>query len=205
MSSLNPFAARREKKEKKAAEQMAQYDVSHGDQAQFIGEQQQFEQSAPRVRAEASYETEDFDKYLPSGANEGRAQPNFPERETYEPPSRARQCFGKLQSGFMIGAALGGAIGFLYGTYAAIKYKHVLYLPIAVVQAGGGFGFFLACGTVIRCEEPGIEALQFRPSAERARLLQKDSFAGRGPAEARIAAAAPSARARCAIVAVVCD
>ena len=32
----------------------------------------------------------------------------------------------------------------LYGTYAAIKFKHVLYLPIAVVQAGGAFGFFLA-------------------------------------------------------------
>ena len=43
--------------------------------------------------------------------------------------------------------------GFLYGTYAAIKFKHVLYLPIAVIQAGGAFGFFLACGTVIRCDE----------------------------------------------------
>lgn len=53
----------------------------------------------------------------------------------------------------MIGGALGGAFGFLYGTFAAIKYKHVLYLPIAVLQAGGAFGFFLACGTVIRCDE----------------------------------------------------
>ena len=60
----------------------------------------------------------------------------------------------KLQNGFVIGASLGGAVGFMYGTYAAIAYKHVLYLPIAVVQAAGGFGFFLACGTVIRCEEP---------------------------------------------------
>lgn len=38
-------------------------------------------------------------------------------------------------------------------SFAAIKYRHVLYLPIAVMQAGGAFGFFLACGTVIRCEE----------------------------------------------------
>ena len=41
----------------------------------------------------------------------------------------------------------------LPSTYAAIKFKHVLYLPIAVIQAGGAFGFFLACGTVIRCDE----------------------------------------------------
>ena len=41
----------------------------------------------------------------------------------------------------------------MYGTYAAVAYKHILYLPIAVIQAGGAFGFFLACGTVIRCDE----------------------------------------------------
>ena len=50
-------------------------------------------------------------------------------------------------------ASIGGAAGFLYGTWAAIKHKHVLYLPAAIIQVGGLFGFFLACGTVIRCEE----------------------------------------------------
>lgn len=100
------------------------------------------------------YASEDLDKYLPSSAKNGQ-NPTFTYKSaaSYEPPSRARQCFAKLQTGFMIGGALGGAFGFLYGTYAAVVYKHVLYLPIAVVQAGGAFGFFLACGTVIRCDE----------------------------------------------------
>ena len=55
--------------------------------------------------------------------------------------------------GFSLGAALGGAVGFAYGVFAAVKYKHVLYVPISVLQMGGAFGFFLMCGTVIRCDE----------------------------------------------------
>jgi len=56
-------------------------------------------------------------------------------------------------AGFSLGAALGGAVGFAYGAFAAVKYKHVLYVPISVLQMGGAFGFFLMCGTVIRCDE----------------------------------------------------
>ena len=91
---------------------------------------------------------------------------NAPKSSTpqyYEPPSRAWQCAYKLQNGFMIGASLGGAVGFMYGTWAACTgvYKHILYLPIAVLQSGGFFGLFLACGTVIRCEETGeVRALR---------------------------------------------
>ena len=89
---------------------------------------------------------------------------NAPKSSTpqyYEPPSRAWQCAYKLQNGFMIGASLGGAVGFMYGTWAAVAYKHILYLPIAVLQSGGFFGLFLACGTVIRCEETGeVRALR---------------------------------------------
>ena len=70
------------------------------------------------------------------------------------------------------------------GTYAAISYKHVLYLPIAVVQSGGFFGIFLACGTVIRCEETGeVRALR---DASTDRLLAHSSE------EATVAAAARS-------------
>ena len=50
-------------------------------------------------------------------------------------------------------SCFGGAVGFAYGAFAAVKYKHVLYVPISVLQMGGAFGFFLMCGTVIRCDE----------------------------------------------------
>ena len=66
----------------------------------------------------------------------------------FEPP-RVRTA----GAGFSLGAALGGAVGFAYGAFAAVKYKHVLYVPISVLQMGGAFGFFLMCGTVIRCDE----------------------------------------------------
>jgi len=212
MSSLNPFAKRREAKEAKVKEQMQAYEASQLDGTgggQFGG--QSFDagsfdqqQRAPRA-PDASYDDEDFDKYLPKSAKADQAAPEW--SGGHEPPSRARQCFGKLQSGFLIGASLGGAIGTLYGTYAAIKYKHILYLPIAIAQAGGGFGFFLACGTVIRCAEP--EELSLHEAQSRATLLTK--HAPLTPrAEARMLCAEHSlheldARSRSAVVAAICD
>ena len=156
----NPFTKRREKKEAQVRERMGGMQ-----QEQQLGMPQEQVMMPPSAMAQMQvessdgqgqdpYASEDFDKYLPQSAQVDQQTPTWEGgRSTYEPPSRARQCVSKLQSGFMIGASLGGAFGFLYGTYAAIKFKHVLYLPIAVVQAGGAFGFFLACGTVIRCEE----------------------------------------------------
>ena len=153
----NPFTKRREKKEAQVRERMGMQ------QEQQLGLPSEEVMMAPPAMAQMQlessdgqdpYASEDFNKYLPQSAQVDQQTPTWDGgRSTYEPPTRARQCLSKLQSGFMIGASLGGAFGFLYGTYAAIKFKHVLYLPIAVVQAGGAFGFFLACGTVIRCEE----------------------------------------------------
>ena len=153
----NPFTKRREKKEAQLRERMGMQ------QEQQLGLPSEEVMMAPPAMAQMQlessdgqdpYASEDFNKSLPQSAQVDQQTPTWDGgRSTYEPPTRARQCISKLQSGFMIGASLGGAFGFLYGTYAAIKFKHVLYLPIAVVQAGGAFGFFLACGTVIRCEE----------------------------------------------------
>ena len=158
----NPFTKRREKKEAQLRERMGMQ------QEQQLGLPSEEVMMAPPAMAQMQlessdgqdpYASEDFNKYLPQSAQVDQQTPTWDGgRSTYEPPTRARQCISKLQSGFMIGASLGGAFGFLYGTYAAIKFKHVLYLPIAVVQAGGAFGFFLACGTVIRCDElPGAD------------------------------------------------
>ena len=160
MSSMNPFTRKREKKEEDIKERIEEYQLQRLEQQQQ--QQQQQPESTWSLPADAGaedgedrYGKEDFDKYLPASAKvDQEASFNYSGGgSSYEPPSRMRQCFSKLQSGFMIGGALGGAFGTLYGTYAAVVYKHILYLPIAVVQAGGAFGFFLACGTVIRCDE----------------------------------------------------
>ena len=152
----NPFTARRKKKEEKL---MAQLEAQQQQmpQEQVMMPPPSAMPQLPMIDssdgpAHDPYASEDFNKYLPASAHVEQQAPtwNGGGRATYEPPSRARQCFSKLQSGFMIGASLGGAFGFLYGTYAAIKFKHVLYLPIAVVQAGGAFGFFLAAPPVTK-------------------------------------------------------
>jgi len=159
--SLNPFTARREKKEEKMKEKLQElqaYEMTSQQEPQEIPQSFSLP-AAPEGSADDRYAAEDFNKYLPASANRDQSPAlNYSPGAAYEPPSRARQCFGKLQSGFMIGGALGGAFGFMYGCYASVVYKHILYLPIAVVQAGGAFGFFLACGTVIRCDElPRLE------------------------------------------------
>jgi hypothetical protein len=164
MSSLNPFAARRERKEeqmKAKLEEVQRQQGGGGGRALQPGELSGATASSISTLQlpEQSYDTEDLDKYLPASAKVDQAAPTFKVPSGgnygYEAPSRFRQCGYKLQNGFMIGASLGGAVGFLYGTWAAISYKHILYLPIAVLQSGGFFGLFLACGTVIRCEETG--------------------------------------------------
>ena len=160
---MNPFAARKERLDKIKEHKMDELRTKLGD---IEGRQGSGEAEVQFKIPESStdYEAENFDKYLPKAALENQAPPTWSggqATQQYEPPSRAWQCAYKLQNGFVIGASLGSAIGFLYGTWAAIAYRHVLYLPIAVVQSGGAFGLFLACGTVIRCEEPdGLTGLQ---------------------------------------------
>uniref|UniRef100_A0A6V2NDU2 Reactive oxygen species modulator 1 n=1 Tax=Emiliania huxleyi TaxID=2903 RepID=A0A6V2NDU2_EMIHU len=156
--SLNPFTRQREKREEKLEAKLEELKAAQAAPPLSAPMADPAPASAWTPGREVDYEAEDMNKYLPASAQVEQAAPTWQSRPTnyYEPPSRAWQCVSKLQSGFMIGGALGGAFGFLYGTFAAIKYKHVLYLPIAVLQAGGAFGFFLACGTVIRCEEPPL-------------------------------------------------
>lgn len=122
----------------------------------------------PLSNPETSYDAAELNKYLPASAQVEQAAPStrISGTTTYEPPSRAWQCFAKLQSGFMIGGAVGGSFGFAYGTYAAIKFRHILYLPIAVVQGGAAFGFFLACGMVIRCDELPPTSTESRPKIQ---------------------------------------
>ena len=132
MSSLNPFAARRERKEeqmKAKLEEVQRQQGGGGGRALQPGELSGATASSISTLQlpEQSYETEDLDKYLPASAKVDQAAPTFKVPSGgnygYEAPSRFRQCGYKLQNGFMIGASLGGAVGFLYGTWAAISYK----------------------------------------------------------------------------------
>lgn len=114
------------------------------------------------------YAAEDFSKYLPDSAKVD--QPSQQWQLPSESSNRINACFQRIKTGAMLGGALGGSFGFLYGTYAAIAYKHILYIPISVVQAGFGFGLFLACGMIIRCDE-GIEPATMAPPPSNAALL----------------------------------
>mmetsp|Transcript_16235 Transcript_16235/g.47340 ORF Transcript_16235/g.47340 Transcript_16235/m.47340 type:complete len:133 (-) Transcript_16235:455-853(-) len=109
---------------------------------------------ASEDKGDDKYAVEDFSKYLPDSAK--KDQPSQQWQFPTQTPSRVSACFERIKTGAMLGGALGGSFGFLYGTYAAIAYRHILYVPISVVQAGFGFGLFLACGMVIRCEEPEL-------------------------------------------------
>lgn len=233
---MNPFASRREKKAEIQEHKIKELEEKYGDQIGQMRQQQQMQamdggsdMSFKLPEQSNDYEAENFDKYLPKSAMSDQAPPEWSGSRggqvQYEPPSRAWQCAYKLQNGFVIGASLGSAIGFLYGTWAAISYRHVLYLPIAVLQSGGAFGLFLACGTVIRCEETGEEmvcssglqaaaacnGVRAAAAAARPALLgMRESSAARLPAAqpsrlAREIAAAPlsSRRSSSAVLAAV--
>ena len=64
--------------------------------------------------ADGAYDVANLDRFLPDSAKTDQPAV-LRSRSSYEPPSRGRQCLAKVQSGFMIGAALGGAFGFAYG------------------------------------------------------------------------------------------
>eukprot|EP00962_Isochrysis_galbana_P048972 scaffold20591_cov132-Isochrysis_galbana.AAC.3 len=124
MSSLNPFTAQRKKREEKLEEKLSELRAlqetppaamggsAGGAPAPFF--------SPAFTQKETDYEAEDFSKYLPASAQVEQSAPAWQASagKYYEPPSRARQCFSKIQSAFMIGGALGGAAGFLYGSLA---------------------------------------------------------------------------------------
>ena len=68
--SLNPFTARREKKEEAVKERIAEFQAQ---QFEVQQQQQQLQQSAPPSfslpsKSETDYEAEDFSKYLPASA-----------------------------------------------------------------------------------------------------------------------------------------
>lgn len=67
-----------------------------------------------------------------------------------------RDCLRKMKHGAMLGAGVGGAAGFLFGSYEAVQIRGIPMsqkMGLALRNTVGGslvFGFFLAIGTGIR-------------------------------------------------------
>jgi len=117
----------------------------------------------------------DFSKYSTSTyESDGLRDAQIAEREKYRGPGfidslppRARNCVNSIQIGAKMGASVGGCFGLLTGLWVAVTQRNPLVLPISVVGGAVSFGFFLACGMIIRCEEqPRVrEILSSRDSA----------------------------------------
>lgn len=200
----NPFAARRERQQDKLQKKMEEL------QGQSDADGGSFTVALPGGK---NYDDESFDKYLPASAQSDQAPVQWQSRPTdysgYEapaPPSRARLCMYKLQSSFMVGFSLGGAVGFLYGSWMAIQHKHVLYVPIAIVQFGGLFGGFLTAGGVIRCEETGeVLALRDARVARATAAAEADEVRGRRARAAALGAGEVLACTSSAVVEACCS
>lgn len=55
-------------------------------------------------------------------------------------------------AGFKIGAIVGGIFGGLMGTYYAVTYRAIQYIPLAAIGSGASFGFFMGIGMVMRTQ-----------------------------------------------------
>lgn len=103
MSGLNPFTNQRKKREEK------QEELHEKNRALQAGGQADMADAAAIPSSlqsfvlpsrEVDYESEDFSKYLPASAQVEHSKPTYklPQGDNYyQPPSRAWQCFSKLQ------------------------------------------------------------------------------------------------------------
>jgi hypothetical protein len=57
---------------------------------------------------------------------------------------------GTMYQSFLMGAMVGGGFGLVIGIWSAISYRSFLIIPISTITSAASFGFFLACGSLIR-------------------------------------------------------
>ena len=75
---------------------------------------------------------------------------------------KLRRIFGALTEvkgvffqGFKMGFIVGGIFGGLMGTYYAISYRSIMFIPSAAIGSGCSFGFFMGLGMILRTEMEG--------------------------------------------------
>ena len=56
--------------------------------------------------------------------------------------------------GFIMGSLVGGSFGAFIGLYTAFQTRRLVAIPLSIVVSGAGFGFVLACGSLIRNDTP---------------------------------------------------
>ena len=58
-----------------------------------------------------------------------------------------------MKTSFMMGAMVGGGFGLVFGLYSAVANRSLLIIPLATISSAVSFGFFLACGSLIRMDD----------------------------------------------------
>ena len=65
-----------------------------------------------------------------------------------------------FQTGFKLGATVGGIFGGLIGTFYAISSRQLLILPMSIIGTGCSFGFFMGIGMILRTQMEGKDENQ---------------------------------------------
>lgn len=76
-----------------------------------------------------------------------------------------------MWNGFLLGCTIGGSFGLIVGTIGALSAKlrgRQLLRTVGntILQSGGAFGFFLAVGSAIRCDDRPATLLVTSASAK---------------------------------------
>jgi hypothetical protein len=74
-----------------------------------------------------------------------------------------------------MGALVGGTFGSIIGLYSAIKQRQLLLFPISALASGVSFGFFMACGTMVRTDEMNVRNQLFIDYTWKQKYARKDS------------------------------
>lgn len=71
--------------------------------------------------------------------------------------NKLKQNFGMkkqaIKQGFLMGSMVGGGFGLIMGIYAGIQYRSLVVVPLTALGSAASFGFFMACGTLIRSHQ----------------------------------------------------
>ena len=67
--------------------------------------------------------------------------------------AHANRLFSKALNGFVSGAMVGSSIGLLFGIYYGVQNKSLLIVPLSAIISGCSFGFFAACGSMVKSQE----------------------------------------------------